>query len=136
MAARILRNPPEPPPRPDNRSSDENADASGGLSFLLDALESPVISRRREGRYPLTTEVLVAPCDEHGVPNGDAVSMVTCDLAPSGVGLLHTEPFESEYLVMVFKRTPLARVRLLVRLIDRAVIGQLHRFSGVLMRKI
>ena len=61
--------------------------------------EAPA-ERRSMQRRRLIVKVLAQPIDEDYNPIGEPMPVVSRDISPKGIGLVHTEPIESERLAL------------------------------------
>ena len=58
------------------------------------------VERRSENRCHMTVPVLVQPVDSQHNATGDPFSVVTRDISPKGVGLMHSEPIDQTLLAL------------------------------------
>jgi len=56
--------------------------------------------RRSEGRYLMVLPVTAQPVDEQYVAIGAPFAVVTRDISPKGIGLVHTEPIDRTLLAL------------------------------------
>jgi hypothetical protein len=58
------------------------------------------VERRSEGRHWMVVPVLVQPVDEQFRAIGAPFAVVTRDISPKGIGLVHSEPIEHQWLAL------------------------------------
>ena len=78
--------------------------------------------RRANERYTMVLPVVVQPVDEQFNSVGDIFDVVTRDLSPKGVGLIHLDPIFHEFLAlhMILANT---EVNVVARVVWRSPLG-------------
>ena len=72
------------------------------LSHLLDrACRIDGTERRRNQRHPLSVTLAAQPLDADLKPQGNEFRVITRDVSPGGIGFVHSEPIEQEFLKLI-----------------------------------
>jgi hypothetical protein len=79
--------------------------------------------------------VLVQPVDERYHPIGEPFSMVTRDVSPSGVGLVHSEPIRHKFLALQMLLNG-ERVNFVIKVVWNMGLGPFYGAGGEFVAKL
>ena len=85
--------------------------------------------RRLEGRYPMILPVRAVAVDEHYHVTGETFHLITREVSATGIGLLHTERIDADYLALNFSVAGV-EVNLIARVIWSAPQGPFYGAGG------
>jgi hypothetical protein len=93
------------------------------------------VERRSERRYLMVVPVVAQPVDEQGSALGTPFALVTRDISPTGIGLVHLEPMDQTLLAL---RMYLAgeEVNLVADVQWCRALGPFYYFGGRFVKKL
>ncbi|MHC4178419.1 MAG: PilZ domain-containing protein [Planctomycetota bacterium] len=91
--------------------------------------------RRMERRYLMAVPVLAQHVDERSSALGDPFAVVSRNISPTGIGLVHTKPIEQTLLaIQMFLADE--EVNLVVDVVWCKPLGPFYYFGGTFVKKL
>ncbi len=105
------------------------------IASFLSGVDGKVLSfegteRRAHERYVVAIPSLVHPLDANHQPNGRAFNAATRDISVGGIGLIHTQPVESEYLGVKLQSPDGLELSVLVKVLRCVPLGTYFDIAG------
>lgn len=91
--------------------------------------------RRREERHPMMLPVLAVSVDENNQPNSDPFEVITRDVAPKSIGLIHAEHMRYDRIAIHFTLAS-TNVDIVIALKWREAMGPFYGSGGVYLERL
>lgn len=91
--------------------------------------------RRRENRHPMMLPVQVIPLNSRGEPIDDLFDVVTRDVSPTGIGLIHSELIMAEYLAIHLTLAG-TDVDMMIEVLWSGAMGPFYGAAGKYVRRL
>ncbi len=91
--------------------------------------------RRRENRHPMMLPVQVIPVNSRGEAIDDLFDVVTRDVSPTGIGLIHSELIMADYLAIHLTLAG-TDVDMMIEVLWSGAMGRFYGAAGKYVRRL